>query len=213
MTYYGMLREGTKGEGRVMRAGKSRKALCVWQSAPAAGGRLHPGGSDIPGAATVESGVQTGHPESISAQLLGDFALYTRVCIYTYIYIFSLTQKAGWGFWCSLCWCVCFMCLSVLPVLSQGISLMKINVQPCWVWGCGAVAASSLSLSELGGYFGQGQHWWGTQSMNLESRVYLQTPFSLSGRKGGSIFRSRHINGKGNKSSSFLALCVLQEVI
>lgn len=39
--------------------------------------------------------------------------------------------------------------------------------------------------------------------MNLESRVYLKAPFSVSGRKGGIIFRSRCINEKGNKSSSF----------
>lgn len=64
-----------------------------------------------------------------------------------------------------------------------------------------------LCLWELGGYFGQAQNSWGTQSTNLESRAYLQAPFSLSGRKGGSIFRSRYINEKGSKFSSFFGLC------
>lgn len=74
------------------------------------------GGSDIWVTATGETGVQAGQTKYLSPA--GGIHVVHRC-----VYIFSLAdlhrvqpEKAGWGSWFYLCWCVCFMHLSGLPV-------------------------------------------------------------------------------------------------
>lgn len=105
---------------------------------------------------------------SVQAQLMEGPTLH----VWLYRYMFSLVDHhddlpgcgVGWGYWCCLCLCEHFMCLSVVCVAGHVYrhiymlymcvvctSLLEIHLQPLY-WldlGHGATAASHLSSCQI----------------------------------------------------------------